>query len=92
MKSLLLQLRQQNKQQQGRLTEMNVMLKNVLEQQLLIVNELHGNIEALLQLKENLETLPLPCQKLVNLPRVTNEIGADTSEASSRPFKQKVTH
>ena len=34
MKSILLQLRQQNQQQQDRLTEMNVMLKNVLELQL----------------------------------------------------------
>ena len=34
MKSILLQLRQQNQQQQDRLTEMNVMLTNVLEQQL----------------------------------------------------------
>ena len=56
--SLLLQLRQQNKQQQDRITEMNVMLNNVVELQLSIVHELRGNIE--LQSKENLETLPLP--------------------------------
>ena len=57
LKSLLLQIRQQNKQQQDRLTEMNVMLKNVLELQLSIVHELHGSIKAVLQANENLETL-----------------------------------
>ena len=74
------------------LTEMNVMLKNVLELQLSIVHELRGDIEATLQSKENLKTLPLPGPGLVNSRTATNEIGTDTSEVSSRPFKQKVTH
>ena len=47
-KSLLRQLIQQNKQQQDKLTEMNVMLKKVLELQQFIVHKLHGNIEAVL--------------------------------------------
>ena len=92
LKSLLLQLRQQNKQQQDRLTEMNVMLKYVLELQLSIVHELRGDIEETLQLKEYLETLPLPGLGLVDSRTATNEIGADTNEVSSRPFEQKVTH
>jgi hypothetical protein len=71
---------------------MNVMLKSVLELQLSIVHELRGDIEATLQLKEKLETLPLYCPGLVNSRIATNEIGADTSEVSSRPFEQKVTH
>ena len=91
MKSILLQLRQQNQQQQDRLTEMNVMLKNVLELQLSIVHELRKDVEAELQSKE-LEKLPLPGPERVNSRTATNEIGADTSEASSRPFEQKVTH
>ena len=82
MKSILLQLRQQNQQQQDRLTEMNVMLKNVLELQLSILHELRGDIEATLQSKENLETLPLPGPGLVNSRTATNEIGADTSDGS----------
>ena len=89
MKSILLQLRQQNQQQQDRLTEMNVMLKNVLELQLLVVHELRKDVEAELQSKEK---LPLPGPELVNSRTATNEIGADTTEASSRPFKQNVTH
>ena len=46
-KSLLLQLIQQNEQQHDKFTEMNVMLKQVLELQLLIVHELrlHGKLE-----------------------------------------------
>ena len=40
-KSVLLQLIQQNKQQQDRLTDMNVMLKNMLGLQLSIVHVLH---------------------------------------------------
>jgi hypothetical protein len=40
-KGVLLQLIQQNKQQQDRLTDMNVMMKNMLELQLSIVHVLH---------------------------------------------------
>ena len=40
-KGVLLQLIQQNKQQQDRLTDMNVMLKNMLGLQLSIVHVLH---------------------------------------------------
>ena len=89
MRSILLQLQQQNQQQQDRLTEMNVMLKNVLELQLLVVHELRKDVKAELQSKEK---LPLPGPELVNSRTATNEIGADTSEVSSRPFEQKVTH
>ena len=52
---------------------MNVMLKNVLELQLSIVHELRGNIEAVMQSRENLNILPLPCPTMVKLPRATNE-------------------
>jgi hypothetical protein len=89
MMNILLQLQQQNQQQQDRLTEMNVMLKNVLELQLLVVHELRKDVEAELQSKEK---LPLPGPELVNSRTATNEIGADTTEASSRPFEQNVTH
>jgi hypothetical protein len=91
MKSILLQLRQQNQQQQDRLTEMNVMLKNVLELQLSILHELRNDVEAELQSRQ-LEKLPLSGPELVNSRTATNEIGADTIEASGRPFEQKVTH
>ena len=91
MKSVLLQLRQQNQQQQDRLTEMNVMLKNVLELQLSILHELRNDVEAELQSRQ-LEKLPLSGPELVNSRTATNEIGADTIEASGRPFEQKVTH
>ena len=70
---------------------MNVMLKNVLELQLSIVHELRKDVEAELQSKE-LEKLPLPGPELVNSRKATNEIAVDTSEVSSRPFEQKVTH
>jgi hypothetical protein len=91
MKSILLQLRQQNQQQQDRLTEMNVMLKNVLELQLSILHELRNDVEAELQSRQ-LEKLPLSGPELVNSRTATNEIGADTTEVSGRPFEQKVTH
>ncbi len=48
-KSLLLQLIQQNKQQQHELIKMNVMLKKVLELQLLMVRKIQEDIEAVLQ-------------------------------------------
>ena len=50
-KSLLLQLMQQNKQHQDRLTEMNVMLRKVLELQLSMAREIQEDIEAVLQRK-----------------------------------------
>jgi hypothetical protein len=70
---------------------MNVMLKNVLELQLSILHELRNDVEAELQSRQ-LEKLPLSGPELVNSRTATNEIGADTTEASGRPFEQKVTH
>ena len=70
---------------------MNVMLKKVLELQLLVVHELRKDVEAELQSRE-LKKLPLSGPELVNSRKATNEIAVDTSEASSRPFEQKVTH
>ena len=64
---------------------MNVMLKKVLELQLLVVHELRKDVEAELQSGE-LEKLPLPGPELVISQT------ADTIEASGRPFEQKVTH
>jgi hypothetical protein len=76
-KSLLLQLIQQNKQQQDRLTEMNVMLRKVLELQLSMVREIHEDLEAVLQSSE--KTFPLPGPIMVKTPRA-NERKADASK------------
>ena len=48
-KSLLVQLIKQNKQQEDRLTKMNVMLRKVLELQLTMAHEIQEDIEAVLQ-------------------------------------------
>ena len=66
-KSLLLQLMQQNKQHQDRLTEMNVMLRKVLELQLSMAREIQEDIEAVLQCSE--KTFPLPGPIMVKAPR-----------------------
>ena len=66
-KSLLSQLIQQNKQQQDRLTEMNVMLRKVLELQLSMAREIQEDIEAVVQCSE--KNLPLPGPIMVKTPR-----------------------
>ena len=68
-KSLLLQLMQQNKQHQDRLTDMKVMLRKVLELQLSMAREIRRlireDIEAVLQCSE--KTLPLPGQSATRM-------------------------
>ena len=59
-KSLLLQLIQQNKQQQDRLTEMNVMLRKVLELQLSMAREIQEDIEAVVQCSEKNPSITRP--------------------------------
>jgi hypothetical protein len=88
-KGLLQQLIQQNKQQQDRLTEMNVTLKKVLELQLSTVRELHEHIEAVMQSTE--KTIPLPGPIMVKTSKATKESKADASNVSREPFEKLVT-
>lgn len=84
-KSLLLQLIQQNKRQQDRITELNLMLKKVLELQLSMLHELHEDIEAVLQCSE--KTLQLPGPIMVKPPRA-NERKARSKRLISAPASE----
>ena len=76
--SLLSKLIQQTKQQQDRLTEMNVMLKKVLELQMSMVCAMHKDIEAV---SKDSEKLPLPGPIImVKQQKATNERKAYASK------------
>ena len=83
-KSLLLQLAQQNKQLQARLTEMSVMLTKVLELQLSMAREIREDIEAVSQSSYE---LPLSGPKIMVKTQRNTKREADVSKRLMVAFK-----